>query len=601
MSRQSKTRVQMDLQDVLNTRMVDDLKRLIALLPIETKPSRKAELIVEIVRHMRGDYLLDLWEQLDHLQQQAVAETIHHSGGFFDAVRFRAKHGSLPNFGTKDDRSFTETPSLLRLFIHPGGRYSSEASIIPGDLQQWLLVFVSKPEAFVLQSTETLTEHGDVPLTQRNTEQEALVDCVTLLRLIDKGKIAVSNKTFQPATATVKTLVSQLSNDDFYPLKPKQHKWEQEIGPIKAFAWPLLVQAGKLAELSGKKLTLTKAGRTAMSQSSPATLRLIWRRWLKTKLLDEFSRINTIKGQAGKGKRSMTAATDRRVIVAEALAKCPVGRWVTVDNLWCFMQAADLSFEVTRDPWHLYIVDPHYGSLGYQDYHDWSVLQGRYVLCLLFEYAASLGIIDVAFVEPEDARQDYRHQWGADDLSFLSRYDGLQAIRLTSLGAYCLGLTEEYRPSEGHSQTRLSVLPSLQVNISNTLAADERLLLENYAELLSETQWRLNRSKALLAVENGHQIEELREFLQTRDDQPLPETVESFITTTHRQGQALRYQGTVLLIECTDAQLADLLATGEHTKHLCQRSGKCHVVISPESEKAFRKAIHQMSYGMPKV
>jgi hypothetical protein len=62
-------------------------------------------------------------------------------------------------------------------------------------------------------------------------------------------------------------------------------------------------------------------------------------------------------------------------------------------------------------------------------------LQLRYLLCFLFEYVAALGIIDVAYIEPNGARNDFRNLWGADDLEFLSRYDGLVYFRLTPLGA----------------------------------------------------------------------------------------------------------------------------------------------------------------------
>ena len=106
------------------------------------------------------------------------------------------------------------------------------------------------------------------------------------------------------------------------------------------------------------------------------------------------------------------------------------------------MQAAGLDFSVTRDPWSLYLSDPEYGSLGYDGYHEWEFLEGRYLLCVLFEYAASLGMIDVAYTDPRGARPDYTELWGTDDLEFLSRYDGLRYVRLTALGAYCLGLTE---------------------------------------------------------------------------------------------------------------------------------------------------------------
>jgi hypothetical protein len=275
---------------------------------------------------------------------------------------------------------------------------------------------------------------------------------------------------------------------------------------------------------------------------------------------------------------------------------------VKVDDFFRFMIAAGFSFEVTRDPWNLYISDPQHSSLGYEGYQDWEILQGRYALCLLFEYAATLGMIDVAYVHPAGVRRDFRQMWGAEDLEYLSRYDGLIYVRLNPLGAYGLGLVNTYEPAQIETRAQLTVLPSLQVYVSGgVLSPDEALLLEAYAEQETDTGWRLDREKAIAAVESGNHIAELREFLQTRDEQPLPETVESFVITTERRAQALHKKGPALLIECADAGIADLVAQHERTKRFCQRAGERQVVVLAEVEEQFRKALHSLGYGLPRT
>jgi hypothetical protein len=192
--------------------------------------------------------------------------------------------------------------------------------------------------------------------------------------------------------------------------------------------------------------------------------------------------------------------------------------------------------------------------------------------------------------------------WGTDELQFLSRYDGLLYFRLNPLGAYCLGLTDHYAPSRVEARAALTVLPSLQINVAGkALSPDESLLLETWAERESDEVWRLDRDKALSAVEGGHQIAELREFLQARDEQPLPETVEGFIVTTERQARALKNAGVALLIECADAELAELIANHERAKKLCLRAGERHLVVNADAEEQFRKTVHLLGYGMPRV
>jgi hypothetical protein len=642
MSRQKETPAIPTAHEALDVLTIEQLKPLVAMLPTQERPTRKGELVTLIEQYLSGNRLRALWEQLDKTQQLAVAETIHYEHGVFNAHRFRAKYGALPVFGTKKEGwGYGEIPSVLRFFMYRASRYSDGTSVVPVDLQQQLRSYVPKPSGPALTSTDELPEQfelvekeyewqeGDqgitivmgkkvlqmprqqpktktithqLPLTRRDTERAAQQDLQTMLRLIDKGRIAVSEKTLQASTAAVEEIASLLRDGDFYELTPKKNKWDQAIGPIKACAWPLLVQAAKLAELHGKKLALTKAGRQALGAPAAKTLRLTWQRWLKTKLLDEFNRVDEFKGQHGKGKRSMTAVEGRRAVINAALTQCPVGHWVKVDDFFRFMVAAGHDFEVTREPWDLYISDPHDGSLGYEGFHDWELLQGRYALCLLFEYAATLGLIDVAYVAPAGVRRDFRSLWGTDDLDFLSRYDGLLSFRLNPLGAYCLGLVEKYEPSAVQARAALTVLPSLQVNVSEeALSPDEALLLGTYAEQESDTVWRLDREKALAAVESGNQIAELRAFLQARDAQPLPETVESFIITTARRAQALVNKGMALLIECAGAEIADVVANHEHMKKLCLRAGERHLVVPVETEEPFRKALRSLGYGMPRV
>jgi hypothetical protein len=66
-----------------------------------------------------------------------------------------------------------------------------------------------------------------------------------------------------------------------------------------------------------------------------------------------------------------------------------------------------------RGLWKPYIVDPEYGSLGYDGCHDVAVLEGGYLLAVLFEYAATLGLLDVEHTPADGARDDFRHMWRA--------------------------------------------------------------------------------------------------------------------------------------------------------------------------------------------
>ena len=601
------------VEEALARLSVDQLKALVRLLPTARRPSRKAELTAEIERHLAGDLLRKLWARLDETQQLAVREALHGPAGEFSPQQFRAKYGRLPA-GAGVRRYDSAKVSRLSLFLYAPD-FRSTNSVIPGDLASRLREFVAEAEAPTLSvcddlpaavalrrwrgSQETIEQ---VPLVLRDTEHTARHELPAVLRLIDAGKVAVSAKTMRPSAAAVRRIGEVLSGGDFFSARDGETASRSPMAdPIRAHAWPWLMRAGKLAEPHGTKLALTRAGLAAFGAPQEKTLRRLWQRWITSTLLDEFNRVDVIKGQGGRGRRSMTSPAGRRPAIRAALAACPVGRWVSCDELGRFMRAAGHDFSVTRDPWNLYLFDPEYGSLGYDGYHDWEFLEGRYLLCVLFEYAATLGMIDVAYTDPHGARPDFTRLSGTDDLEFLSRYDGLHYVRLTALGAYCLGLTESYTPSTAEAGASLTVFPDLRVQVTGApLTAAEALLLESYAKAESDGLWRLDHTRTVRAVEGGHEVAELRAFLTSRDDQDLPETVEGFLRDTEQRACALKQQGNALLIECADAEIAALLATDRRTAKLCLRAGERNLVVPAASERAFRNAIHALGYGMPR-
>jgi hypothetical protein len=611
----------LQLREVLDLSTANDLKELIELIPnLKLKAPRKNELVQTLCDHVLGSGLIERWNQLSGLEQSAVAEAVFDADGVFPAYIFAAKYGSFPAFESKGENSWAKRPTALRLFLY---RDEEGCHSVPRDLREKLRSFVPKPAPAQLVSWKELPalpprvrdiarydvvkkmaqyESHEVPLVERPSETAAVQDLRTLLRLIDQGKIAVSDKTLFPSKATMTLLKELLSGGDYFDPNKKLNKSDPEIGPIKAFSWPLLVQAGHLASIRKGELTLTKQGRAALESDPAHTLRDLWKSWISNTLIDEFTRIDAIKGQSGKGSKGFTPLASRRSVIASALSRCPVGQWVETSEFSRYMQAAGFLFDVTLDTWSLYLLDPKYGSLGYGGSGGWNILQERYLLCLLFEYAAPLGLIDIAYEDPGGARMDYGGLWGSEDLVFLSRYDGLRYFRVTPLGAYLLGIAESYVAKTPRQNLSLTVLPKRQVRVNEgELSPDQILLLESFADPETTRLWSLNESKAIRAVEKGANVGELRDFLSASDPQPLPESVDSFLRSSEERGAACVCKGTRLLIECLTPQIADTLAQDSRIAAFSQRTGDRGLIIPMDKEHAFRQAINSLNLGMPRI
>jgi hypothetical protein len=274
------------------------------------------------------------------------------------------------------------------------------------------------------------------PVLVRCTAPDALSNLVAVLELTADRQMRCSAATRRPSAATVRLVEDVLVAGDYY------HDRDHHAGgeSIAAFAWPLLLQAGGLAQLAGTRLELTVRGRAVLAGPSYEALGALWSRWLKSVSHDELSRIEAIKGQ--RKPSTLTSVVKRRAAVAAGLAAVKPGEWTDVSTVLGILKSQEHApLAVARSLmalWRLYITDSYYGSLGHAGLAAWDILEGRYALCVLFEYAATIGVIDVAYTDPRGARHDYRGLWGTDTYDRLSRYDGLGAVCVNELGAAIL-------------------------------------------------------------------------------------------------------------------------------------------------------------------
>jgi hypothetical protein len=151
--------------------------------------------------------------------------------------------------------------------------------------------FVPEPRALSIDSREELPatvpqevaawhiRNGEIAesiaLRQRLTAPVALREFAIILRLVESGKVKVSDKTRRPSQATVDAIGPFVVDGDFYQ---REDGSSDSYDPgsdltIRAYAWPCIVQAAGLAALSGGKLSLSPAGRKALDRPAHEGIR----------------------------------------------------------------------------------------------------------------------------------------------------------------------------------------------------------------------------------------------------------------------------------------------------------------------------------------
>ncbi len=170
-----------------------------------------------------------------------------------------------------------------------------------------------------------------------------------VLQLAGDKKIRVGAKTGRATAASLTLIGGQLSHGDWYD--------DEEIGPMQAFAWPLLLQGGGLAKMAGTNLELTPGGAKARKNDLAAAIKTIWSKWEKSTLIDEFSRVTAIKGQKSSGGRTMTSPAKRRPMINMLLKELTPGKWIAIEELDRLLQSrAAYAFSMTNYEWKLYFV-----------------------------------------------------------------------------------------------------------------------------------------------------------------------------------------------------------------------------------------------------
>ena len=591
--------------EYLQSYKVVQLKSLAYLLTTHP-PTRKADLIALVVNHLSDDANLKrIWQSLNDLQQKAVAEVIYGVDDTFNAGNFKAKYGKNPQWGklprySSGYGSKKGNPSPLHLLFYN--------NTLPPDLKTRLKPFVPAPSAVSITTLDNppesvVSNKEPTPIIRRPTELEAQLELMTVLRLIDAGKLRASAKTKRPSAASVRTLASMLVNGDFYGDDITMDSWSHTpVNPIKAFAWHMLIQSAGFARLNGTKLELTRAGKKALITPPENSIKIAWNKWLKNRLLDEFNRINIVKGQTGKGKRGMTMVSERRQTIVDALANIPPNKWVSFREFSRFIRANHHIFKVSRNLWYLYVEHSEYGSLGYEGYGSWEVVEERYMLAFLFEYAGTLGIIDLAYIPPSGAKNDYTHLWGIDGLECFSRYDGLLYFRVNNLGSYCFDNDVNYTPPKTETKNILKILPNMDIVATAPLTSADGLFLDRIATKTSDNVWHLDQVSIITFLEDGQKIETIANFLTANSSNDLPQPVTVFLTEIGQRVTKLNHAGEAMLIQVADPALAQLIANDSRLKRYCMVStsakGESFLVVPASSTTTFRRHLRKFGYGL---
>jgi hypothetical protein len=552
--------------------------------------------------------------RLSEAEKDLLAESAHQKR-LISEREFAAKHGG-PCPMPKAYYSWREEVSLLVPFIHRGGFRESEPPDLIASLVEPLRALLPKPAELKVQTvdqvpkawpSEQQCQGGELirPIHVFESECIAPVELGRVLRLIQGGKVKITDATHRPTDATTRLVGQALVVPDFELEMPQAHlrnEWDRKYytpaGPVRAHAWPVLVQQCGWARSKGGALVLTDAGKDLLQQFTAEKFRAGVSRCLANGDFDELNRINHIRGQSGKAKRHMSNPGLRKTVIAEALEPIPVGQWLRFEEARRLAEAWPEGWDVLKSAYPaLYFCELQYGCI-----YETTGINRQFLRAFLMESLATLGLLDIAYVYPHWLWPDLRGLWGTDDLRFCGRYDGLLYVRLNPLGAYALDFTDHYDLRAEEKPKLFRVLPNLDLVLANgPLNPADRAALELLAAPKSENVWTLDAERMLTHVETGGAFKELRDFLESNTAEDLPENVQVFLAGLESKLGACCARREALLLDWADEALAHLIATSAGTNKLCFHAGGPRLVVPTENLAAFSRALKRQGYVLPRA
>lgn len=586
--------------EVMHSLRVDDLKAIAAKLGLPKTFTRKDQLTAALQAYLDSS-LETVLGQLSLAERTFLAEAAHQRGCYAPAV-FKAKHElKAPDLWPASRKA--SSPIQLLLF---DDRESIDYCI-PVDLVPRLRELLSKPPAAVVKVVETIPPTLPHPVFDREPpwpiqvfegERSVWAELRRVLSLVQGGKVRVQEKSRRPTDATVRLIAKSLLLPDLNVELAAELRDEdtETAGPIRAHAWGVLVQQCGWCVPRAGTLTLTKAGKALLGRISPEAFRAGFEQFMRDDQFDELNRISHIRGQAGKAKRYLTQPSARREEIGKSMHGWPVGFWIAFDEAFRFIAASGHDLLVTDKSYGLYFEDPNYGSLGDDD-----GIERQYVRAFFMESLATLGLLDIAYVPPHGIWPELGDSWGAEGVEFCGRYDGLLYVRLTSLGAYCLGIHRDYEPPAAPRQNLLRVLPNREIAVSGGTQwspADESHLAL-FAKPMSDYVWQLDAQQILAYAESGGAIEDVGQFLQQNTTEPLPQTVQVFLDDLTAKAKAVAGVEKAYLVEMKDHLIAARVASDTQAGKLCCLAGERHLAVPDKNLNSFRTALRRLGYVLP--
>jgi len=207
----------------------------------------------------------------------------------------------------------------------------------------------------------------------------------------------------------------------------------------------------------------------------------------------------------------------------------------------------------------------------------------------LFLFAA-FGLLAVSYTEPATDGQ-FAQDW-------YSEYDGIQAVKLTHLGAYVLGIEKEYQPAVNEpaaklvfDENALLVRAEGDTQLMNTL-------IGNYLEKISATRYIFNAGHFLKDCGSAADIKNKIAIFKQSTGTPLPPLWNDYLQSLLSNTKAIDQQNDIVVFQlaANDKALQQLIVQDAVIKKLVLKAELFHILVLKDNLAKFKSRMKELGY-----
>ncbi|GEP63498.1 hypothetical protein CBE01nite_12660 [Clostridium beijerinckii] len=373
-------------------------------------------------------------------------------------------------------------------------------------------------------------------------------ELTSIIKLVNSTKLKVTQASQMPnKTAMIKINEALIHKDIFF---------DQDISEVRIidnttriYGISKLLLESKILQSENGNLILGKMAEEFLTMNTVEKCKEILNAYIFAKDIDELKRIKELKVKA----EYYGNYANCRNLILNYLEKVPINKWINIEQLLRYIKKLDRNF-LRKEVGTIYTYSD-YERYYYPDQNYWEEEAGRFIEVVLMEYLTAIGMVDVLI------KQDYT--------DYDIEYFKVTYFKLTSLGAYILGINKDYKIEEIEDETGIIIQPNYEIMVPGGLMKDVHCInLDKFAEKLSEDTvsiYKISFKSMVMALDNDISIEEVIEYLKDASKNKIPENVLMSLNEWNERSKKIKIRK-VTIVETDDKYLLEELKSYKEIK-----------------------------------